>query len=140
MGDSEVGEARHAAHQTVPDQGEGLPVEDQVRVVPDEGAAGPEVDDALCRGRYVAEEVHVRHDVVAEAALVLGGLLEIQVVEPLPHLVQGLRRDGEAELVLCLGQGQPQAPPGSVAFGRSEDGLHLAGGVALPERMAIAIG
>ena len=114
----EGGEVRGTPYDPVPDERQGFPVLDQVRVVADEGAGGSEVDNTFCGRSHVTEQVHVGHDVVAEASLVLGGLVEVQVVERLAHLVQSLGWDGQAKLMLRLGQGQPEASPRSEAVGR----------------------
>ena len=105
-------------------------------VVADESAGGAEVEDGARRGRNVAEEVDVRHDVVAEAALVTGSRVKVDVVQVVAHLSGRLGGDVESQFALCLGQGQPEAPPCSEAEGGGEDALHLARYV--PRRQGVA--
>ena len=135
----EVAQTSDTADEPVPDQSEGLPVEDQIRVVSDEGARGPQVNDATSCGCRVPKEVNVRHDIMAESLFVLGGLGEVDVVEAAPHLVDGIVADGESQLLFRLGQGQPQSPPCPISIGWGEHGLHLPGGVAFSEGMAVAV-
>ena len=135
----EVGERLDAEHDPVANELKGVPMQDQVRVVPDERRRGTQVDDARRGGGVVAEEVDVRHHVVAEATLVLGGLLEVDGVERRAHLIERLLRDVQPDLPLALREREPQAAPRPVAVPRREDLLHLGRRVAVGERMAVAI-
>jgi len=83
-------EGLHAPDDPVPYEGQRLPVLDEIRVVPDEGAGGPQMDDPPCRRRHFPEEVDVGHDVMAEPRLELGGPLQVQVVQPRTHLLERL--------------------------------------------------
>jgi hypothetical protein len=111
----------------------------QVGVVGDEGAGGAEVDHLARRLGLVAEGVHVRHDVVAKAALVLRRDLEVGVVEVRAHGHQRRLGDVDAQLPLALGQGEPQAAPQADAVLLPPQRLHGGGGVPGAEGRAIAI-
>jgi hypothetical protein len=91
------------------------------------------------RGRLLTEGVHVRHDVVPEAALVAGGGDEIGVVEVGPHLGQRLLRNGEAQLALRFRQRQPQPAPQADAVRLAPECLHRGRGVAGAQRRAPAV-
>ena len=77
---------------------EPAPHEDQVGVVGDVRARRAEVDERLRRRRDVAERVDVRHHVVAEAPLVRGDGVEVDVVEVRAHLRERLVGNRNAEL------------------------------------------
>jgi hypothetical protein len=64
--------------------------------------------------------VDVRHDVVPQLLLLLGGQIVVDIVHMLLHLGNLLGRDlgGEPELALRLGQRDPQlAPSGELDCG-----------------------
>lgn len=135
------GESRqglHTPYDSGPDNDESFPVLDQVGVVPNEGAGGSQMNDPASRWRHIAEEVHVGHDIVPEAPFVLGGLLEIQLVQPGLHFVDGLLRDGQAHLPLGLGQGNPESSPCAEPMARREDLHHLLGGIPICEGVKVA--
>ena len=136
---SEIRQSANTPHDPVPDQGEGVPVQKQVGVVGDEGARRSEVDDPARRRRDIAEEVNVRHDIVAEAAFVPGGPLEIDVVERSLHLSERFPGDGQAELLLGPGERQPESAPVSGAPPAGENPPHLLRSVALRERMEVSV-
>jgi len=62
-------------------------------------------------GSDVAKGVHVGHHIVAKATLVDRHALEVDVVEVRTHLVQRLVRNGHTQLLLRLGQRQPEPTP-----------------------------
>ena len=90
-----------------------------------------QVDDARRGGGDLAERVDVRHDVVPPLLLFRGGDLELLCVQVLSqdelcqdicaraggtyevrlHLLDGLIRDREAELLLSDGEVEPELPP-----------------------------
>ena len=113
--------------------------ENQVGVVGDEGARRTEVNELVRRGRDVAKGVHVGHDVMSKAPLVHGNALKVDVVEVGAHLVKRRIRNVHAELLLCLGQRQPEPAPKSMAHLRGPQLEHRPGGIALGERGRVAV-
>ena len=97
------------------------------------------MDDPLGGGGVISEEVDVRHDVVAEAALVLGGLLEVECVEVRPHLVERFVRYRDAQLRLRLCEGEPESAPRAEASRGGEDSLHLLRCVAIGEGVDVTV-
>ena len=97
-------------------------MQEKVCVVGDEGAGRSEMDDgSSCRGRFT-QEVDMGHHIVAEAGLVFGGPLEVDVVHDVAHLTEslfgeGLSADLETDLALRFRQGQPEPTPDSETFG-----------------------
>ena len=77
-----------------------LPHQQEVGVIGHVGAGSAEVEIGAGGGCLLAERVDVRHDVVAQALLVLGGPLEIHVVEVPAQLRQGLVGNRQAQLLL----------------------------------------
>ena len=61
-------------------QPQGLAADEQVAVVGDEAAGGPQVDDGPGGGRLVAPGVDGGHDVVAQAGLMAGDGLQVHGV------------------------------------------------------------
>ena len=90
-------------------------------------------------GRDVAERVHVRHHVVAEAALVHGHRLEVDVVEVRAHLRERFVRNGHAEPLLRLREREPEPAPEPVPHLRRPQLQHRLRGVALGERRRVAV-
>ncbi len=135
----ERGERVHAAHEPCAGQLESLAVQDQVGVVRHVGAGRAQVDDPFGGGRVLAEEVHVRHDVVTETLLQRGCPLEVERVELRAHLGERFLRDVEAELRLGFGEREPETAPDAEPTSRGEDRLHLPRRVAVRERVHVAI-
>ena len=116
----------------VGEEPQGLAQEEEVGVVAHEGGRRAEVEDALGGGGDVAERVEVRHDVVLRLALVPVGGLELGVRRDEVG-AQGVERglgNREAELLLGLGEPEPEAAPGRELRPRREQGRHLRGRVA----------
>jgi hypothetical protein len=84
---------------------------DQICIVTDEAARGTEMNDGSSSGALVTESMNVSHDIVTKLTLVGGGSIKVDRVHMLGHLVQLLRGDVEAELVLCLSQRDPHLAP-----------------------------
>jgi hypothetical protein len=125
----------HPAEQ----QAQSLAHHDQIGVVGDERAGGAEVEEGSGRGRLVGEGVHVGHHVVPETPLVAGGRGEVGVVQVGAHLRQRLVGDGQPELPLRFGQGQPQPPPQSDAVRLAPQQLHRGRRVAGAQRRGPAL-
>ena len=87
---------------------EGLAEQDQVGIVGDETARGPQVDDRPRRRALIAVGVDVGHHVVPELFLVNGRGFEIDVVDMLPQFRELAVGDRQTEFVLGLCQGHPQ--------------------------------
>ena len=132
--------ARHFAErhehrlQAAEQQLQALAHQQQVGVVGDVGAGCAEVEIRPGRGRLVAEVVDVRHDVVAQPLLVLGGAIEVGVVEVGPQLRERGRGNVHSQLALPFHQREPQPPPQSDAPALAPQRLHRGGGVARGER------
>jgi hypothetical protein len=121
------------------EQAEAVSHDHEVGVVGDEGAGGPQVQEGPRRRRLVGEGVHVRHHVVAEAALVARRGGEVRVVEVRPHLGQRLVRDRQAQLTLGLRQRQPDPAPQPDAVRLAPQTLHRGGRVTGAERRGPAL-
>ena len=120
----EGGEARDDPRQFGQQQVEPVPDLDEVRVVPDVAGGGAQVDDGGGQGRSHPEGVDMRHHVVADLALLLRREGEVDVSEVVPHLPQLLLRDVEAQLLLRLGQPEPELAPGGELLLVGEVELH----------------
>ena len=116
---------------------EALVHEDQVGVVRDVRARRSEVDVRTGRRRLLAEVMDVGHDIVAQPLLVLGGALEVGVVDVLAHLRQRVLGDVETELFLGLHQCEPEPPPQPDAPPLSPQRLHRRGGIPLGQGRAV---
>jgi hypothetical protein len=108
-----------------------------VGVVGDVATGSAQVDDrGRLRGR-VAERADVRHHIVTQLLLVTGRLLEVDVVEVTGHLVDLALFDVQAELLLGLGQFQPEPPPRAELLLGTEQLRHLGRGVSLDQRTGV---
>lgn len=88
-----------------------------------------EVDDTRSSRGVLLEGVDVRHDVVPHALLLIGSNLEGLVADDEVGAdgVEGLVGDlVDAQLLLSLGQPEPELAPRRVALARREDLAHLA--------------
>ena len=101
-----------------------LPHQEQVGVVGDERARRAQVDVGSGGRSLIAEVVDMRHDVVAQAPLVLGGLVEISVVEVRPQLRERGIGNFQPELFLGFHQRQPQPAPQTDATALAPERLH----------------
>ncbi len=138
------GEAREAAddaHDAARHEPEPFAHDDQVRVVADEGGRSPEVDDALGGGRDVGERVDVGHHVVLRVALVAvgGGELLVGRDEMGAERVEGGVGDREPELLLRLGEPEPELPPRRELRARREEAGHLVRRVARGQRVLVDV-
>ena len=71
------------------------------------------MDDRPGRGADIAIGMHVGHHVVPQPPLVAFGRRKIDIIDVLLQLGDLLRADRQAEFRLCLGQGDPEPPPGA---------------------------
>ena len=131
-GDGEVGERVDASGDFHCDQAEGIAQEEQFGVAVDELAGGAEMDDGAGFGGDIAQRVDVGHDVVAELVFVCGGSCDVLVgdFEVFAELVELGGGDGQAQLLLGLGQCEPESAPGFELSPGRPDRLHLGRGVA----------
>ena len=103
----EGGQIRQHRQQLTPEIAQGVPVEDQVGVVGDVAAGGPQMEDAGGRRGRLAVGVDVGHDIMAHLPLPCGGHLVVDVGDvglQLLHLPGG---DGQTQLMLRSGQRHP---------------------------------
>ena len=129
VGVGELGEIGHHRQQLPPEVPQALPVKDEVRVVGDIAAGGPQVDDAGGGGGRLAVGVHVGHHVVADLLLPCCRHIIVDVGDVGLQLRHLLRRDGQAQIMLRPGQGHPQPPPGLEAHVRGEQVQHERRGI-----------
>ena len=92
------------------------------------------MDEAARRGRDVAERVHVRHDVVAEPALVRRDDVEVDVVEMRAHLRDRVVGNRNAELLFGFGEREPELAPETMPLRRRPELEHRLRCVSLGER------
>lgn len=88
----------------------------------------PVMDYTGSSRRHCAKGVDVRHDIVAAFLLLDAGQLEVVIGDPKvsSHLLEGFRRDGlDPQLLLALGQVEPQLAPSRVARSLAEELRHL---------------
>ncbi len=126
------GEFRQVLHhgdQLSPQERQGLPHENQVRVVSHVAGGGAQVDDALRRRALLAVGVDMAHHIVANHALPRLGHLEVDVLDMGAQLVELLVGDVQTQLLFGLRQSHPQLPPGGELVLLGEDALHLPAGV-----------
>ena len=97
------------------------------------------MNDALGVGALDAVSVNVAHDVVTDQPFPFLGDLVVDVVLVGLQLGDLLSGDGQAQLVLGLGQGDPEEPPGSELLIRGEKVLHFFAGVAGAEGALVGI-
>ena len=126
--------------EPVADQLEGAAVDEQVGIVGDVAACGAEVDDAGCAPGLETVGFDVGHDVVPKTLLQRRSLRHVEMFEALPHLRKRLVRDRKPQLLLGLGEREPQpAPRRELERGR-EDATHLRRGVSLDQRVLVGVG
>ena len=89
-----------------------------------------EMDDARGLRAGIAERTDVRHHVVAQAVLIFGGTVKIDIVEMRAHFLQLLIRNGQPQLLLTLGEREPETAERGKLPLRGEEVLHLLGGIA----------
>ena len=122
-----------------PHQLEGLAVENAVGIVGHVAARGAKVDDPRGRGTGLAKGLDVRHDVVAQLALVLRDPVVIYIVKMGAQLIQLGLADVESKLGLGFRQRKPEPAPGSVAIVVGKNPQHLGAGIALDEGVLIGL-
>ena len=124
--------------KTPEQQLQALAHQQQIGVVGDVRAGGAEVQVAPRRRRLLAQVVDVGHDVVTQTLLVLGGAVEIGVVQMGAELLERGRRNVQPQLALRLHQGEPQPAPQPDAPALAPQRLHRGRGVARRERRDVA--
>jgi hypothetical protein len=92
------------------------------------------MNEGTRRGRLLPQRVDVRHDVVAEAALVLRGEAQVGIIEVLAQLLDGALGNREPQLALRLQQSEPEAAPESHAMRLTPKRLHGRRRIAAAER------
>ena len=97
------------------------------------------MDDARGLRADVAERADVRHHVVAQPVLILGGAVEIDIVEMRAHFLELLVRDGQAQLLLALGEREPETAERRKLPLRGEEMLHPLRGVARAEGIFVNV-
>ena len=127
-----------AEHRDEPaeQQAQAVAHDDQIGVVGDERAGGAEVQERPGGRGLVAEGVHVRHDVVAEAPLVARRRGEVGVVEVGPHLRQRLLGDRRGRAPARPRRARARAGARARCGAARPRALHRGRGVAGAERRA----
>src|SRR5207249_12088643 len=133
----QLGERHHDGRDPSEQQLQPLAHQDQVGVVGDVRAGRAEVEEGARRRRLVPEVMDVRHHVVPHTLLVLGGALQIGVVQVRAQLSERPVGDGEAELALGLHEREPQPPPQADPPALSPQRLHRGRSVALAQRREV---
>lgn len=84
------------------------------------------MDDASSSRRSQTKSVHMRHDIVSPALLLLGGNREFLILddEVCAHLLNSGVRNVQAKLLLRLGEREPELAPGGETSPRREELLH----------------
>ena len=119
---------------------ESLPLKNDVRVVADIAARRAEMDyrHRLRAGR--AEGMDMRHNVVAQLALLLRRKLIVDVGQVCAHLVKLFVGDVQPQLLLALREREPQSAPGRKLIVGREYLLHFFTRVAAAKGAFIAVG
>ena len=112
---------------------------DDLCVVGDETAGRTEMDDRHCGGALGPEHMAMAHDVMAEFGLFPGDGFKINIVEMGFHLVDLFLRDGQAEFLFGLREGDPQTAPGGMFALRGPVEAHFRSGVAVGQRTLIGV-
>ena len=123
--------------QAVADGAEPLADQDQVGVIRDIAARRPQVDDLAGVRRDVSQRMHMSHHVMPEPLLVGPRRLEVDVVDLRPQLLDLPLLDRQPEFFLCLGEGDPEPPPGRELPLRRPQLRHCPAGIADHERVFI---
>ena len=135
----EGGQIRHDAQQLPAEIPQGVPIEDQIRVIGHVAAGGPQMNDAGGFRRRQAVGVDVGHNVMADFLFPGRGGVKIDVVNfPLQGRHLALRH-GQPQLAFRPGQLRPQAAPGPDAGAGGEERKHIGGGVAGGKGRFIAV-
>ena len=121
-------------HQPGPQQLHALAQDDDIRVVAHVAAGGAQVDDWPGQGAGIPKGVHMGHHIVAQAGLVAGSGLQVDIIQVLPHLAQLGIGDGQPQLLLAFGQPQPQPAPQAELVLIGKQGLHGFACIALRKR------
>ena len=97
------------------------------------------MDDSLCLGTLDPVCIHVAHHIMAH--FLFTGLCHIiiNIVRMGLQLLNLFVRNAQAQLLLSLSQGNPQASPGLKLHVRRKNILHLAAGIALGKRAYISV-
>ena len=128
-----LAQRRDGVHKELADDEQPAAHTDDVRIVADVAARRAEVDDGLGLGAALAEGQHMRHNVVPYLVLMRGSGGIVNVVYMCAHLVELFIADIEPQLLLALGEREPQpAPCGKLVVVRKL-ALHLLVGIAAAE-------
>ena len=134
-----TGERPEQRDETRPQQAEPTAHLDQIGIIRDEGARRAEMDHAASRRRRVAEQMDMRHHVMAKTPFILRRLGEINVVEMFPHVRYRGGGDIDAQFPFGLRKRQPEAAPESMPRLRRPERDHRRRGVALGERGLVSV-
>ena len=94
-------------------------------------AAGNTVSD------YDPEEIARKFSISASMAPLMWKDVKINVIDMSPHFFQLSIGDGQSQLLLAFGQGDPQLPPGGKLVLGGKEVFHLLAGIAGIERCFI---
>ena len=131
----EVAQPGHQCHDALFDDGQRFGHLQDLAIVGDVRRGGAEVDDGFRRRRLETIRVDVRHHIVTDLALTLFGVLVVDVLSVRFQLGNLLIGDRQPELLLRLGQSNPEPSPGSEFEIGREKVRHLSGGIPLRQRI-----
>ena len=126
-------------HQQAADLLERFAHEDDIRIVADVAGRGTEVQNGLCLRAARAVGQHVGHDVVPHLVLARRGVVIVDVRDVRAQLADLLIRDRQTELLLALGQRDPEPAPGGKFVVVGVNVLHRAPGVAGAQGVDVAV-
>ena len=126
----ELAQQSDGVDQLFAHQPQGVVQDDKVGVIPHVAAGGAQVDDALGVRALLAVGVDVGHHVVAHFLFPGGGHVVVDIVRMRLQLSNLFVGDGQPQLLLGLGQRDPQPAPGAELIVGRKQILHLLAGIA----------
>ena len=123
-------EIQHHGQDLSPEILQAVPVQDQVCIVGDIAAGGPQMDDAGRRRGCQPVSIHMGHDVVADFLFPLFCSRIVDIGHMGFQLRHLLRRNGQAQIMLRPCQFHPQPPPGLEPHIRGKQVQHIPGRIA----------
>jgi hypothetical protein len=121
--------------QAAAQQGQRLLHDEQVAVVGDETAGGPQVDDGARAWRLFAPGIDRRHHVMPQGGFMFRNDVEVHRVLGGPQFGELSLGHGQPKFRLGFGQGDPEPPPHPLAVERRQQAHHGLAGVAAGQGM-----
>ena len=103
---------------------------DNVSVVSNVAGGGTKMDDGHSRRGGLSIGMDVPHNIVTELLLLLGGILEVDIVQLGAHLLELLVAYLNAKLLLGSSQSSPKLAPRGKLHGGGPNKGHLLGGIS----------